>query len=282
QPVVVSRVSGTTLSAAGSVGNAALGAPVLNPRTGGVAGLVTRRRGSTAIVGAATLRAVLAAAAPEAARLTPDTTLTRSWPARAVPSDAIAAAEGGTVDLPQYRVTQGGFDVLAMTPQVFAWRMARSAPPPSDNPFDIGAKTPAGPPDPLLEWKAWRDYREERRAVVILEIAPDKAAYPQRPEKPLDAKKGDFSSMTITRDGTPLVPLESQTIRAVGNPDAYKRDRKPVPNAGVYVFHPADFASASASYQVQIVDADQKRRVTVALPPALLQSIARDLGPWLK
>ena len=88
--------------------------------------------------------------------------------------------------------------------------------------------------------------------------------------------------MTITRDGTPLVPLESQTIHAVGNPDAYKRDKKAVPNTGVYVFHPADFASASAAYQLQIVDADQKRRVTVSLTPAMLQSIAKDLGPWQK
>ena len=282
QSVVVAKVNGTSLAAAGAVGNAALGAPVLNPRTGGVAGIVTRRKGATAIVGAGALRALLATARSAAAGITPDTTLTRSWPARPVPSDAIAAAEAGNVDLQQYRVTQGGFDILAMTPQVLAWRMARSAPAPSDNPFDIGAKTPAGPPDPLLEWRAWRDYREERRAVVVLEIAPDKAAYPQRPDKPLDAKKGDFYSMTITRDGTPLVPLESQTIHAVGNPDAYKRDKKAVPNAGVYVFHPADFANAAASYQVQVVDADQKRRVTVALTPAMLQAIARDLGGWLK
>ncbi|MCC6928148.1 MAG: protein kinase [Gemmatimonadaceae bacterium] len=282
QPVVVARVSGTTLAAAGAVGNAALGAPVLNPRTGGVAGIVTRRRGSTAIVGAGALRSLLHTARGAAAAIVPDTTLTRSWPARPVPSDAIAAAEAGSVDLQQYRVTQGGFDVLAMTPQLLAWRMAKSAPAPSDNPFDIGARTPAGPPDPLLEWKAWRDYREERRAVVILEVSPDKAAYPQRPDKPLDARKGDFYSMSITRNGTPLIPLESQTIHAVGNPDAYKRDRKSVPNAGIYVFHPSDFADPSAAYQVQVVDADQKRRVTMSLTPAMLQSIARDLGGWLR
>ncbi|MFP5354977.1 MAG: hypothetical protein ACLGIK_07435, partial [Gemmatimonadota bacterium] len=81
-------------------------------------------------------------------------------------------------------------------------------------------------------------------------------------------------------NGTPLVPLESQRIFAVGNPDAYRRDRKEIPSAGIYVFHPADFADFGATYQMEIVDREKNRRVPVTLPPALIQAIARDLGPW--
>lgn len=281
QPVVISRASGATLSTTASVGGA-IGAPIFNARTGGVAGIVTRRRGNVSIVNAAVLRPFVAAARPAASRLTPNDSLYRTWPARAVASSELTEAEGKSFDLAGYRVTQAGFDVLAMTPQLLAWRLAKSAPGPQveDNPFEIAAKTPAGPLDPILEWRSWRAYREERRAVVILQVSPDKAAYPQRPDKPLDAKKGDFYSMTLTRDGTPLVPLESQTIHAVGNLDIYRRDKKAIPNAGIYVFHPADFASTSATYQMEIVDGEARRRVTVTLPATMLQAIARDLGPW--
>ncbi len=281
QPVVVARTTASTFATATSVGTSALGAPILNPRSGSVAGIVARRRGNVVIANAAALRALVATARPAASRLTTNDSLFRTWPARAVGASELTAAEAASFDLAGYRATQGGFDVLAMTPQLLAWRLAQSAPPAvEDNPFEIGAKTPGGPPDPLLEWKSWRAYREERRAVVIFHVAPDKAAYPQRPDKPLDARKGDFYSLTITRDGTPLVPLESQTIHAVGNVDMYRREKKAIPNAGIYVFHPADFAAASATYQVVIVDADQKRRVTMALPATMLQSIAKDLGPW--
>lgn len=278
---VVSRVSRGTLTTSGTLASTMTGAPLFNARTGGVAGVVARVRGRQGVVPASAIRALVASAVPAAARLVPNDTVYRTFPLRAVGASEIAAAEGRAIDLQPYRVAQGGFDVLAMTPQVLAWRMAKSAPAPEeDNPFAIPtAKTPSIP-DPLLEWRASRDYREERRAVVVFDISPAPAAFPARPDKLLDARKGDFFSMVLTRDGAPLVPLASQRIHAVGNPDAYRRDKKAVPNAGIYVFHPADFANTAASYQMEIVDADRNRRVTVALPPAMLQAIAKEMGPW--
>ena len=281
QRTVVSKMGGGTLATAGVLPLSTVGAPLFNARTGGVAGIVTRRGRGQGVAPAAAIRSLVAAARTAAARLTPNDTLYRSWPLRPVGDAEITAAEARAIDLQPYRVAQGGFDVLAMTPQVLAWRIAKSAPPPEeDNPFAIPARSAAASPDPLLDWKAWRGYRDERRAVVIFDISPAPAAYPTHPDRLLDAKKGDFFSMDLTRDGTPLVPLESQRIFAVGNPDAYRRDRKAIPNAGIYVFHPADFANSGARYQMEIVDADKSRRVTVALPPAMLQAIARDLGPW--
>jgi hypothetical protein len=247
QSAVISRVSGSTLATAGSLPASTVGAPLFNARTGGVAGIVTRRRGGQGVASAAAIRALVAAAAPAAARLVANDTVYRTWPLRPVGEAEIAAAERRSIDLQPYRVAQGGFDVLAMTPQVLAWRVAKSAPAPEeDNPFAIPTRKTPTIPDPLLEWKAWHAYRDERRAVVIFDISPAPAAYPTRPDRPLDAKKGDFFSMVLTRDGTPLVPLESQRIFAVGNPDAYRRDRKAIPNAGIYVFHPADFANSGA------------------------------------
>ncbi len=232
---------------------------------------------------AAALRAAASAARTAAAKLVPNDTLYRTWPLRSVPASDLAAAEGRAVDLAPYRVQSGGFDVLAMSPQVLAWRVAQSAPPAAeDNPFAIPSTPLRAAADPLMQWSPWRAYRTERRAVVVFVISPDKAAFPEHPDKPLDARKGDFYSMALTRDGTALIPLESQRIAAVSNVDAYRRDRKTVPNAGVYVFHPADFAALGATYQMEIADVDRGRRVSIALPAVMLQALARDLAPWQK
>jgi hypothetical protein len=280
QSTVVSSATSTTLTTATPLAAGLLGAPVLDPRSGLVAGLVTRRAGAIGVATSALLRRSIAAAGTERDPGALNDTLYRTWPLRAVPSAELQRAEGVTPDLTGYRVQQGGYDVLAMTPQVLAWRVATSAPPAvEDNPFAIPAAAPAGPADPLLEWAAWREYRDERRAVVVLMISPDKAAYPELPAKPLDARKGDVLAVTVTRDGTPLVPLERQRIAAVGNLELYRREKKAIPNAAVYVFHPADFAPSGA-YQLDVIDADPKRRTTIVLPAALLQAIARDLSPW--
>ncbi len=283
QATVVATHTGSALTTASPLATSALGAPLFDPRSGEVLGLVTRRRSAVAVVTASALRAGVSAARVAAAKVTPNDTVYRTWPLRSVPASDIAAAEGRAVDLAPYRVQSGGFDVLAMSPQVLAWRLAQSAPPSAeDNPFAIPSTPVRSAADPLMQWGAWRAYRTERRAVVVFVISPDKAAFPEHPDKPLDAKKGDFYSMALTRDGAPLVPLESQRIAAVSNVDAYKRDKKAVPNAGVFVFLPSDFANTGATYNMEIVDVDKGRRVTVALPPAMLQSLARDLAPWQK
>jgi serine/threonine-protein kinase len=280
---VVATNTGASLTTASPLPTSTLGAPLFDARSGQVVGLVTRRRGTVSVATVSALRAAAAAARTAAGKVAANDTLYRTWPLRSVPAADLAAAEGRAVDLAPYRVQAGGFDVLAMSPQVLAWRIAQSAPPTAeDNPFAIPSAPVRTAADPLMQWAPWRAYRTERRAVVVLVVSPDKAAFPEHPDKPLDARKGDFFSMALTRDGAPLVPLESQRIAAVSNVEIYRRDRKTVPNAGVYVFHPADFARVGATYQMEIVDVDKGRRVSVTLPGAMLQALARDLAPWQK
>ena len=282
QSAIVATNTATALTTATPLSTNALGAPLFDARSGEVVGVVTRRRGAVAAVPAAILRTA-AAKQDTAAKVVPNDTLYRTWPLRSVPAADLAAAEGRAVDLAPYRVQAGGFDVLAMSPQVLAWRIAQSAPPTAeDNPFAIPSASVGAAADPLMQWTPWRAYRAERRAVIVLVISPDKAGFPEHPDKPLDARKGDFYSMALTRDGAPLVPLESQRMAAVSNVEVYRREKKVVPNAGVYVFHPADFAQVGANYQMEIADADKGRRVTVTLPAAMLQALARDLAPWQK
>jgi hypothetical protein len=281
QAAVVASASATALTTAAPLATALLGAPLFDARSGAVAGLVTRRGGGVAIATPASLRRSIAAGTAATLPSALNDTLYRTWPLRAVPAADLQLAEGATPDLTAFRVQQGGYDVLAMTPQLLAWRVAKSAPPPvEDNPFAIPAASPVTPADPLLAWASWREYRDERRAVVVLMISPDKAAYPELPTKPLDARKGDVLAVTLTRDGTPVVPLERQRLAAVGNLDVYRREKKAIPNAAVYVFHPADLAPAGGTFQLEVIDADPKRRITIPLPASLLQAIARDVAPW--
>lgn len=276
--------SSGSIATSSSIPGANLGAPVIALHTGAIAGVVVRREGAVTVVSAASVASALRSARSAAASFVPNDSLFWSWPARAVPQDDIDAggklAESAIVS---YKATAGGFTVFAVTPQVMEWRYVRSGSAAADakNPFDIGGTSTPKPADPAAEWKEWGRYHAERRAVVILEVAPEKASFPEVPRKMLDAKDADFFSMELKRDGTPLRAIESQRVNAVVNIDEYGRKKKKVPNAGLYVFHPMDFASTSAKYSVDIAD-QSGRRVSIALPQGMIDAIANDLGPWQK
>ena len=278
----VAKRSPRSLTLGALLGPSSLGTPLLARRTGGVVGIATSRRGGAT---ASTLRALLATARVAARTVTPNDSVYRSWPAIMVAEKDLEGAESLTeAAVTPYRMVQGGFSVMAMTPLVLAWRASQSASV-SDVPANIFAiEAPiTSYADPLSEWKGWNAYRTEHRAVVIFDISPRDAAFPAHPTKLLDWKKGDFHSMTLKRDGEILVPLESQRVPAVTNQDAYRKDGKArIPNSGVYVFHPADFVPVTAQYTMEVVDAEKLRRVNFVLPPAMLQAIAKELGPWQK
>ncbi|MDP1857770.1 MAG: protein kinase [Gemmatimonadaceae bacterium] len=278
----VAKRSPRSLTLGVSLGPSSLGTPLLARRTGGVVGIATSRRGGAA---GSPLRALLATARVAARTVTPNDSVYRSWPVIMVAQKDLEGAESLTeAAVTPYRMVQGGFSVMAMTPLVLAWRASQTASV-SDVPPNIFAiEAPiTSHVDPLSEWKEWNAYRAEHRAVVIFDISPKDAAFPAHPTKLLDWKKGDFHSMTLRRDGEILVPLESQRVPAVTNQDAYRKDGKArIPNSGVYVFHPADFAPLTAHFTMEVVDAEKQRRVNFVLPPAMLQAIAKELGPWQK
>lgn len=276
--------SSNSVAMSGTIPSANIGAPVIAPHTGAVAGLVVRRGGSVSVASAATVAAVVKSARSAAASMTPNDSLFWSWPTRPVPQDAIDA--GGKLSdsaIAPYKVTKDGFTVFAVTPPVLAWRYVKSGAAAADaaNPFVIpGAATPK-PADPAAEWKQWGRYLSERRAVVIFDISPEQASFPEVPKKLLDPKDGDFFSMELKRDGTTLIPIESQRVASVVKQDEYGRKNRRVPNAGLYVYHPMDFASTTAKYTMEIAD-QSGRRVSVALPAAMIEGIAKDLGGWQK
>ncbi|HEX5631648.1 MAG TPA: hypothetical protein VFX50_00400, partial [Gemmatimonadales bacterium] len=242
--------------------------------------LAARRRNATTLVPASVLENVIRTASGMALPAAVNDTVYWSWPVRPFPAGAMstgAAREDGAIE--PFKVTQGGFTVFLMTPQVVAWRVAASGIAAADtsNPFAIAASPK--PPDPIAAWAPWKTFHDERRAVVVLDVSPERASYPRVPDRMLEAKDADFYSLVLRRDGVPLHPLQSQRVRAVVRIEEYTRRRRPVPNAGVYVFHPGDFTTPGGQYSLEIVDASQ-RRVTLTLPPAMLQAVAADLRPW--
>jgi hypothetical protein len=271
--------------------SAVAGAPVLSTKGGDVAVLAIaalgagRRSGTPALVPAAVLREAMAKARSERARsgTLPNDSLFWTWPAKAVDASVLERARSRSAeDLAKYKTAGEGFALLAMTPQVMSWRAATYGAAAAEvNPFDIRNT------DPIDKWAEWGAYRRERRAVVAFHVTPERAALPEFPKGAVDFRRGDFVSMQLLRDGQALIPIESARIPAVGNTKEYAEKKRDVYNAGVVVFHPADFAPKSgggwASYEAVITDARRRDRpVKVALTNEMLQAIADDLGGWQK
>jgi serine/threonine-protein kinase len=264
-----------------------LGVPLLTA-DGRVTGLAaSSARGSVQVTEARDLAAALGAARREIAarRLRPRDVLPPTWPSRPVPASALAeGARRRATELDPYRMAAGPFAVLVMTPQVMAWRRALAdSVRRSSDPFVLRRGIWCGGEvvcDPIEAWIGWREYLGERRAVVIVEVAPAAARPPYlRNSELADFRQGDFVRLEILRDGVVVPPIESAVIPAVANPDAYQ-PRRPVFRSGVYVFRPRDLI-AGPSTVLQLVVTDARRpgepyRTTV--PQGVLQAVARDLA----
>src|SRR6185503_7063517 len=141
-------------------------------------------------------------------------------------------------------------EILVMTPQVQAWRRKRSTDsivvppkPSSDDPFKIDRTRPAAPSsilDPIKQWGTWSEYFGERRAVVMLEVSPEKIRQPYLGTgRAVEFGKGDAESVTLKRDEATVTPIESASYGAI--PDAAVNVRGPLFRSMLNVYAPADF-----------------------------------------
>lgn len=287
QPRGVLATTGAAVAVALRLPENHLGAPLLTA-DGRVTGLAAgSARGSVQVTEARDLAAALGAARREIAarRLRPRDILPPTWPSRPMAASALVeGARRSATELDAYRMTAGPFAVLVMTPQVMAWRRALAdSVRRSSDPFVLRRGIWCGGEvvcDPIEVWAGWREYLGERRAVVIVDVAPAAARPPfLRNSELADFRQGDFASLEILRDGVVVPPIESAVIPAVANPDAYQ-PRRPVFRSGIYVFRPRDLI-AGPSTVLQLVVTDARRpgepyRTTV--PQAVLQAVARDLA----
>ncbi|HEV8362886.1 MAG TPA: protein kinase [Gemmatimonadaceae bacterium] len=265
---------------------AATGSPVVTGR--GVVGLALRRpRGAATVVTADALNALRNSARRRSREVVPNDSLVPSWPVRPVPTREInAALTRSEADLQPLQVSQDGLTVLLMTPQIMAWRSDQVRQNlAAQQVMAISDTQPRRRIDPIQNWIAWTDYVSERRAVVVLHVTPDLAAYNrQRPQGVVDLKGGDVLSVRLYRDNVLVTPIETTRIPAMVNPEAYRAQNRHVYNAGIGVYTPRDFApKPDASWpeiRLEIADARPNRTVKIILPVAALQAVQRDLSSY--
>ena len=201
------------------------------------------------------------------------------------PIDAVSALP--RLDLDVYRTGGGPFRVLVMTPQVMAWRQVQADKALAARKHDDPRKAAQWRRiDPIEGWRDWRDYLDYRRAVVVVNVMPEAAAFPfYDADKIQSIDAGDFKSMVITRDGVPIVPVEKVRIPAVLNVDEMRASGRQIPMQGIYVYRIRDFApravGTTATYAVRIVDAAQPDKpVTIPVQPALIEQLWKDFTPY--
>jgi S1-C subfamily serine protease len=279
----VTQADGRSLQASLRVTDrAVIGAPALGDD--GVVALVRRvRGGQPTLVGAEALATLRAAALRRRGEVLPNDTLVPTWPAAPVLRSEINAAKGRSdAQLAVYKVVQDGFELLAMTPQVMAWRFERiKAKVAGAQLMAIGDSQPRRNVDPIQGWREWNAYVGERRAVVVLHATPEIAGYDRlSPLIVVDLKRGNVAAMRLYRGDTLVRPIEEALIPAVVDPVAYRSKNLPVYRAGVAAYHPREFARRGGRFPplvVELVEAGTRRSTRVALSEAALSAIERDL-----
>ncbi|MFN8581073.1 MAG: hypothetical protein U0163_08880 [Gemmatimonadaceae bacterium] len=234
------------------------------------------------LIAAPTVATILAKARSQRPSAKTDTTALAVWPARRMSeSERNAGASMSEKDVDAYRTRKEGFEVLVMTPQVVAWRRAAASGGRNDSPFAVEQnRDRSGTRDPLQRWTEWEEYWRERRAVVMIDVSPE-AARPPFPgsTKPVEFKKGDAESLTLTRDGQPVGVIE--TARVIGVPDPEIYSGRPVFHSAVAVFAPSAFATGSR-FRLEIQDASRPgRSYGVDIPSKTVERIRADLASYL-
>jgi S1-C subfamily serine protease len=201
------------------------------------------------------------------------------------PIDAVSAL--ANLDMHAYQTGDGPFRVLVMTPQIMAWRQVQADKALADRKRHDPRKAAQWRRiDPIEGWRDWHDYLDDRRAVVIVNVMPDGAAFPfYDADKIRSFDAGNFKSLVITRDGVPIVPVEEVRIPAVLNVDEMRASGKQVPMQGIYVYRIRDFApravGTTATYVMRIVDAAPGGKpVSISVQPAMIEQLWKDFTPY--
>lgn len=278
------------LTAALGLGEAGAGAPVFLP-DGHVLGVARSGGGRSAtLVPASVARAFLREAQAErtSKNLQAADSLLPSWPSRPVGADAIAAGIRRTsADLDAFRVRiRGDFEALVMTPQILALRKAEADT--LRKYFNPGAATSmycdgVGPCDPLEAWSNLGDYLGERRAVVVIQVAPTLLSPPYRGEhnKPNMNRKPVLTRMQLVRGGAEVQPIEQHRILSVVNPADYPENQRDALYSGLAVYNPNDLLQGGA-LELRVFTLQGRDAVRLPIPASIVEGIRRDLASVIR
>jgi serine/threonine-protein kinase len=286
----LSNATAQRLSAALGVGESGSGAPILLP-DGNVVGIARSSGGrSASLVPASVARAFLREAQAErrAKSIEATDSLLPSWPSQPMPSSQMVAGTRRTsADLEAFRVRgRGDFEALVMTPQILALRKSEADT--LRKYFNPGLSTTmfcdgSGPCDPLEAWSTLGDYLSERRAVVIIQVAPRQLPPPFRGEhnRPDMNRRPVLTQVELARGGTVIAPIESHRIYSVINPTDYPENQRDALYSGLLVFNPLELVQPGG-LELRIRTLGGRDQIRLPIPDSVVEAIRRDLATVLR
>ena len=285
----VANATAQRLTASLGLAESGTGAPVFLPDGNVIA--VARGSGRTAtLVPASVARAFLREAQSERSSksLQAVDSLLPSWPSRPVPADDIAAGIRRTtqdLDAFRVRVARAPFEALVMTPQLLAYRKAEADT--LRKYFNPGAATTTycdgtGPCDPIEAWASIGDYLGERRAVVVIQVAPSVLPPPYRGEH----KKADMNRRTavtrvqLFRGNVEVLPIEASRIYSVINPGEYAQAQWEPLFSGLNVYNPNELLQPGR-LELHVFHG-AREPVKLPIPGSIIEGIRRDLSSVIR
>lgn len=277
------------LTAAVRTSESGTGSPVFLP-DGSLAGVIRSGGGASAMLApAAVVRAFVRQAAAErtSKNLAAIDSLLPTWPARPLPADEVAAGRRRTTqDLDAFRVRgRGDFEALVMTPQILALRKAEADT--LRKYFNPGSPSTMycdgnGPCDPLEAWGPLTDYLNERRAVVVIQVAPNRVPPPRRGEHARAdiARRPGIVRVQLMRGNTEVLPIEQTRIMSVVNPGDYPENQRELLNSSLTVFNPNDLL-AGGNLELRVYHGGREPQ-RYPIPAPVVEAIRRDLASVLR
>ena len=200
------------------------------------------------------------------------------------PEPAIQARLARGVVTKDLMVRGDDIRVVIMPTAIFAWRANEAHAWNDQNPKASGGNYDAV--DPIERWSAWNGLVSSRRAVYVVEVTTDRVPWPSfMPDKLIDVRRGDITSVEMLRDGVP-VPFESVGhIAALVNAADHVAAGKFSPKSFVAVIAPAAFLPRDDGSwpKLELLVHDAARTggpVRVSLPTPFVKRMYDEFGPW--
>jgi hypothetical protein len=140
-----------------------------------------------------------------------------------------------------------------------------------------------GPCDPLEAWTALSDYLAERRAVVVIQVAPRELPPPFRGEhrRPDMNRRPALTQVQLFRGNAAIAPIEYHRIFSVINPNDYPEGQRESLYSGLYVFNPNDVLQGSGDLELRVFHGGREP-LRLAVPSSVLDALRRDLASVLR
>ncbi len=286
----VTNTAAQRFTAALGTGESGTGAPVFMP-DGSLIGLVRSGGGRSAmLVPASVARTFVREAQAErtSKNIQAIDSLLPSWPSRPLGADDIASGVRRTTqDLDAFRVRGGrDFEALVMTPQILALRKAEADT--LRKYFNPGSTSTSycdgtGPCDPIEAWGGLADYLGERRAAVIIQVAPVRTPPPFRGEhaKADMNRRPALVRFEVMRGNTRVEPIEQHRIIAVINPADYPENQRELLWSGLAAYNPNDLL-AGGNLEIRVYTVGGRDPQRFAVPASVVDAIRRDLAPVIR